>query len=133
MPNKIYIAARFSRRSEAHELAKLLQAQGHEITSRWVLPNDDHVVPTGTSKQAADEERRRFAEEDFEDVFNADWTISLMEQPRNDGRGGRHVEFGIALALGHRLTIIGPRETVFHHLVLVEHFDTVEEFVKDNT
>jgi hypothetical protein len=126
---RIYIAARFSRRPEANALARALQKKGHVITSRWVKPDSDHVVATGLSQQAADSERRRFAIEDVEDVVAANWTISLMEEPRSNSRGGRHVEFGMAVALKHRLTIIGPRETVFHHLPEVEYFGTVEEFL----
>lgn len=126
---KIYIAARFSKRPEANELAQHLKTLGHSITSRWVLPDSDHVVPTGMSKQAADSERRRFAMEDIEDVQACDWMISFMEEPRNNSRGGRHVEFGVALGLGKKLTIIGPRETVFHHLDEVQHFGSVEELV----
>ena len=80
--------------------------------------------------QAADDERLRFATEDVIDIIKCDWMISLMEVPRSNSRGGRHVEFGMALGLGKRLTIIGPRETVFHHLPRVEHFDTTEEFIK---
>ncbi len=125
---KIYIAARFSKRPECNQLARYLKGFGHEITSRWVLPDSDHVVPTGMSRKAADSERRRFAIEDVEDVIGCDWMISLMEEPRSNSRGGRHVEFGIALGLGKKLTIIGPRETVFHHLDCVEHFETVTQF-----
>ena len=126
----IYIAARFSRRPECNALAHKLQALGHTITSRWVRPGDDQVIPTGTSAQAADAERRRFAMEDVEDVLACNWMISLMEEPRSNTRGGRHIEFGMALGLGKRLTIIGPRETVFHHLDAVEHFDSVEAFLE---
>ncbi|MEM9760033.1 MAG: nucleoside 2-deoxyribosyltransferase [Pseudomonadota bacterium] len=126
---KIYLAARFSRRHEAHALGARLQALGHTITSRWSLPDSDHVKPAGMSEQAADKERERFALEDVEDVRAADCCISLMEPPRGNGRGGRHVEFGIALALGHRMIIIGPRETVFHHLPEVEHFGTPDQLV----
>jgi len=126
----IYLAARFSRRHECHELAKILQAQGHTITSRWVMPEADHVIEVGQSKQAEDMERRRFAMEDCVDVRACDWMISLMQEPRDNSRGGRHIEFGMALGLGKRLTIIGPRETVFHHLDEVEHFNCVEDFLK---
>lgn len=126
---KIYIAARFSRRPEAHALAKALIAKGHSITSRWVKPDSDHVTPTGLSAQAADAERTRFAVEDLEDVRAADCVVSLMESPRSNSRGGRHVEFGIGLGFGHRQVVIGPRETVFHHLPEIEHFESVEEFL----
>lgn len=125
---KIYLASRFSRRHECHELAQFMKSLGHEITARWVKPDSDHIIPVGKSEQAADAERERFALEDFEDVRAADWTISLTETPRNDSRGGRHVEFGMAVALGHKLTVIGPRETVFHHLPQVEWFESISEF-----
>lgn len=128
---KIYIAARFSKRPEANQLARKLQALGHTITSRWVKPDCDHVLPTGLSQQAADDQRRRFAQEDFDDVQACDMLVSLMEEPRSNSRGGRHVEFGIALGMGKRLVIIGPRETVFHHLPMIEHFIGVDEFIRE--
>ena len=126
---KIYIAARFSRRPEANALAQRLKSLGHTITSRWVKPDSDHVMPTGLSQQAADHERQRFALEDIEDVYACDMLVGLQEEPRNNSRGGRHVEFGVAIGLGTRVACIGPRETVFHHLPAVEHFDTVDAFL----
>jgi len=127
---KVYIAARFSRRSEANKLANMLMAKGYEITSRWVLPECDHVMPTGLSSQAEDSERRRYAREGLEDIGACDWMISLTDEPRNNGRGGKHVEFGYALGLGKSLTIIGPRETVSHTLYTVDHFSTMENFME---
>lgn len=67
--------------------------------------------------------------EDIEDVLACDHMISLMEEPRNNSRGGRHVEFGIALGLKKGMTIIGPRETAFHHLDGIEHFESIEDFI----
>ena len=126
---KIYIAARFSKRPEANALAQELKEMGHVITSRWVKPDSDHVAPTGLSQQAADSERQRFAVEDLEDVIACDCCVSLMEEPRNNSRGGRHVEFGIAVGLNKALVVIGPRETVFHHLPNVQHYETVSDFL----
>lgn len=126
---KFYIAARFSRRPECNALAHKLKALGHTITSRWVKPDCDHVMPTGLSAQAADNERRRFASEDLEDVIACDAMVSFMEQPRSNSRGGRHVEFGIAVGLKKKNYVIGPRETVFHHLPGVLHFDSEDEFI----
>ncbi len=125
----IYIAARFSKRPEANALAQRLKALGHTITSRWVKPDSDHVTPTGLSEQAADAERQRFAEEDLADVQDCDMLVALMEEPRSNSRGGRHVEFGIAVGLDKALVVIGPRETVFHHLPGVIHYDDVEQFL----
>ncbi len=144
--SKIYIAARFSRRPEANALAQQLKARGHTITSRWVLPDCDHVLPTGLSEQAADAERERFAKEDIEDLALANCLVSLQEEPRGNGRGGRHVEFGFMLGRQieamrvarsnpskyvkvPEIICIGTRETVFHHLGSVHHFDTVEQYL----
>lgn len=128
--SRIYIAARFSRRPEANQLANRLKGLGHTITSRWVLPDSDHVLPTGLSAQAADDERQRFAIEDIHDLTQADWLVSLQEEPRSNGRGGRHVEFGFAIATGLRISVIGPRETVFHHLPSIKHYASTDDFMK---
>ena len=128
MMAKIYLAARFGRRPDCFRIAEELKLLGHEISCRWVTRHQDHVMPEGLSPQAADTERERFAREDIEDVEAADWCISLMDQPRSNGRGGRHVEFGYCLKKGMRMTIIGVRETVFHHLPQVEQFDDEEAF-----
>lgn len=84
--------------------------------------------PPGVSAQAADEKRRQYAMEDAVDIVLCDMFINLAEEPRGDGRGGRHVEFGYALALGKELINIGPRETVFHHLDNVQSFDDIPSF-----
>jgi len=43
--------------------------------------------------------------------------ITFTETPRSsNSRGGRHVEFGIALGMRKRAVVIGPRENVFHCL-----------------
>ena len=53
----------------------------------------------------------------------ADALIAFTERPRAElTRGGRHVEFGMALAWRKRVLVVGPRETVFHTLGQVEHF-----------
>lgn len=133
IPNgfRVYIAARFSRRQEANWLANQLKVAGCEIASRWVLPDCDHILATGLSAQAEDSERRRFAIEDIQDLKRANWLVSLQEEPRSNGRGGRHVEFGYAVAAGIPITVTGPRETVFHHLPGLEHYETKEQFLAD--
>lgn len=113
---KIYLAGRYSTRKTLEGWANDLQCVGHEVVSRWCLRNSDHKLVDGLSPRAADHERLRFAQEDMEDVLECDAMISLMDIPRGNGRGGRHVEFGVALALEKELYIVGERETVFHHL-----------------
>lgn len=114
---RIYLAARYSRREELLDYAHDLTSTGHTITSRW-LNGNHQVSDAGLSEEGTPEERTRFALEDWQDLVAADACISFTEEPRStltkDSRGGRHVEFGAALALGKLCVVIGPRENVFH-------------------
>jgi hypothetical protein len=123
---KIYLAGRYSKRELLAAFAKRLEAMGHVVTSRWLT--GDHEGGQGTpSGQAAFLDRQRFAREDMEDLYAAQVTISLTEEPRTDkGRGGRHVEFGVALALGHFCIVVGYRENVFHCLDGVAHIQSLD-------
>lgn len=97
-----------------------LRAAGHEVTARWV--DGEH--------QASDDDlasplTQQFAAEDRDDVMAAECVINFTEAPRTGPtRGGRHVEFGLALALGKRVIVVGHRENVFHALPEVEFFPT---------
>src|SRR5260370_22529594 len=58
------------------------------------------------------------ARQDCEDLMAADAVIIFTEIPNTIlATGGRHVEFGLALAQGKRVIIVGPRENVFHYLL----------------
>ena len=126
----VYLAARYSRREELCRYRDHLHAMGWEVTSRWL--NGEHQIsdaglaalgPTsealveGEDNQSEDAIalRTRFAVEDWADVKKAAVVVSFTEQPRSSAsRGGRHVEFGAALAQGKTCLVVGPRENVFH-------------------
>ena len=46
-------------------------------------------------------------------------------------RGGRHVEFGMALALGKPIFVYGHKENIFHYLPQVEHTENVVESLRE--
>ena len=117
---KIYLAARYSRMEELRGYADELVAAGHVITSRWILGGNG--IPETAEVNM---ESQRFALEDFRDLQVAGAAISWTEPPRveSTARGGRHVEFGIALAMGKRLLVVGPRENLFHTMPNVYQFD----------
>jgi hypothetical protein len=138
---KVYLAARYSRRLELCVCRAEFARMGIEVTSRWLDGNhqlDDNGVPIGEHGEAlvedghgaeAAELRAKFALDDYQDVLAADVLIAFTEPPRSDkGRGGRHVEFGIALGAGRQIVVIGPRENIFTWLPTVDHFDTWGEF-----
>ncbi len=116
---KIYLAALYSRRLELAAYRKQIEALGHTVTSRWL--NGEHVLPMGALMQDEEsvEELRRFAREDVSDVLDADLVISFTETGPTP-RGGRHVEFGLAFAVGKRLWVVPGRENIFHWLPSVE-------------
>ena len=120
---KIYLSARYSRRKELCRYREDLQRLGHEVTSRWL--NGNHQIDdAGLSIEAKAEERQRFASEDFADTIAADMTITFTEPPRTtNSRGGRHVEFGIAMGRMQRVWVVGPAENVFHCHEDIRRFD----------
>ncbi len=121
---RIYLAARYREHPLMREWKKILEADGHEVTSRWI--NGSHEL-----KDARDDgQRRTFAMEDIADINVAHVVILLSDGGSGDGaRGGRHVEFGLALAWGKRIILVGQPENVFHFLSVVEKASTIEEVV----
>jgi hypothetical protein len=117
---RIYLAARFDRSVEMREVAAQLARSGHFVTSRWI-----HGRQSGPDLVSATE--------DIEDLASANCLVSFTEHATRSvawaARGGRHVEFGVALASRLRLCIVGPRENIFHHLPKVEVYATVDELV----
>jgi hypothetical protein len=100
---KIYLAARFSRLDEMRKYADELKEDGHEITSSWNYGGEEGLTFTDIALL------------DVRDVLSADAVVSFTEPygSSNVG-GGRHVEFGVALAAKKKLFIVGEREQVFH-------------------
>jgi hypothetical protein len=117
---RIYLAARFDRSGEMLDVASALSRAGHFVTSRWIHGRQN--APDLVS-----------AVEDIEDLADADCLVSFTERPTEGvswaARGGRHVEFGVALATGKRVCVVGPRENIFHHLPRVEVFRSLDELV----
>jgi hypothetical protein len=117
---RIYLAARFDRSAEMLDVAAALSRLGHFVTSRWIHGRTN--APDLLS-----------AVEDIEDLTDADCLVSFTEHPTKGvswaARGGRHVEFGVALATNKRLCIVGPRENIFHHLPRVEVYRSLAELL----
>ena len=108
---------------------EILQSYGVEVTSRWL---DEPANASAIGDYNA-------ATIDLEDVKKADTLIFFAENPLvGVPRGGRHVEFGYALALMQsgewgtieRILVIGEKENVFHNLEEVQHFESFEILVE---
>lgn len=125
---KIYLAARYSRNDEMRGVRDVLTAMGHEITSRWIDLHGGQQAVSYAPEQLNQhpEQCALLGQHDVEDVTAADTVISFTGE---GGKGGRHVEFGIAVGLGKRLIIVGQREHIFHTLPEVEHFPSWRSLV----
>lgn len=115
---RVYLSARFERQSELKRYAADLRKAGIDVGSRWLGASLDDETCNAEAAAVAD----------LLDVIACDVLIAFTDQPSRP-RGGRHVEFGIAvgLSLGMRpgaairLIVVGPNEHVFHALPGVEH------------
>lgn len=100
---RIYLSARYARRTQMLAWSNQLVRQGHQITSSWL--ND---TASG---------RALLAQRAIADIANSEVLVLVAEPDRESaGHGGRHVEFGLALAHGLSLIVVGSAENVFHEL-----------------
>ena len=120
---KIYLASRYSRAAEMQGVRDVLTALGYDVTSRWIDHHGGKYPGSFTPEQlnADPEYCCGIAQADWDDLTAADVCISFT--CGSGGKGGRHVEFGLAAGLGKRLIVVGPREHVFHTMPQVEHYD----------
>jgi nucleoside 2-deoxyribosyltransferase len=124
---KVYLAAQYARRDEMCIVAKHLQEVGVEVTSRWLAEQESLSSDMGDH---SDDFYKTTAAIDLEDIDRADVLVFMAESPLvGIKRGGRHVEFGYALAKGKRIFVIGFKENVFHYIPGVEHFIGIEDVV----
>ena len=124
---KAYIAARFSRLKEMKALIPLFQEYNISVCSRWL---QETVSPDVTLSELSPIYHGKTAEIDIEDIDACDIFVFFSEDPLvGVPRGGRHVEFGYALAKGKRISVIGQEENTFHYLPQIRHHLSVQEFL----
>lgn len=108
-----YVAGPQQLRDKALALAGRLKELGYAVTSRWLY--DD--VPAADVARAC-----------LDDVRAADVLLLLNPESWGDkGTGGRHVEFGYALALGKQVAILGSVTNDFHRLPGVRVIERLED------
>ncbi len=101
-----------------------LRALGIIVTSSWL---EEPYKPTVQVHEVSHDENQKYALKDIDDVVAADLMVFFNEPTKKIIRAGRHVEFGMALALGLRrpypIFVVGmENENIFHHCPQVYHF-----------
>lgn len=137
---RYYFAAMYARHAELTGHAEALEAvDGAQVVSRWhreVTPGlDNSFDSTFLAEHPA--EAWKHAERDPEDLASADAIVSFTGI---GGRGGRHVEHGVALCFvtlwgpgRFRLIVVGPREHVFHCHPATEVYPDFAAFLEHET
>jgi hypothetical protein len=104
---RFYLAAPSSYQSLMRTWRRDLLALNHTVTSRWLDRELTGVLIEGPHMET-------WAVQDVEDVVLADVVLNCTLEPI--GPGGRHSAFGMGLAFGKNLVIVGPREHIFHFM-----------------
>ena len=127
-----YLAAPY----QARELIKtyrdeLFKPAGIAVTSRWL--HQQHAVTTQPQELLAGEAARE-ARNDLSDVYRARHFVSFstIGNPgiEENGRGGRHVELGYALAKQKPCWQVGQPQNLFDYLIEPGHrADTPEQVI----
>ena len=106
---KVYLAGRYQEQA-AMRACRDEWADKISVTARWIDGKHDGVAP------------QICCLDDLADIDAADALVLWNPKAQHgNGRGGRHVELGYALAREKRIIIIGDRENVFHWHPAIEH------------
>lgn len=115
----VYLAAQYSQKEKMKEIATKLREVDINVTSSWL----EEVHPPDS--QMADVPQNNlllYARTDLREIDQADWFVFHSVSPTTKTvRGGRHVEFGYAIAKEKKILVVGPKENIFHHLPQIRH------------
>lgn len=126
---RVYIAAPYSMKDTIKQEADDLLKYNITCTSSWVM--EPHK-PTTQMQELPHATHQGYALQDVVDVSSADVLVFHTDPTKALVRGGRHVEFGMAVLIGTQRTmpiyVVGmEEENIFHHLPQVVHFPTWDE------
>lgn len=120
----VYLAAPYALRDALRDYADNLNQLGHICTSTWL--NATHQLTPGALGTSPDQDESYAKEHvlgDIDDVSRSDvvvlftWGFSKLVVPEEQlgtNSGGRHVETGVAMALGIPVLVVGEAENIFH-------------------
>lgn len=125
---KIYVAAAFSKRLEATNLAEALEDRGFEVTSRWLVEKK----PEGADYEKYLEHEALM---DVNDVLRSDLLVRItdteeLQQEVVNSKlitGSRFFEMGMAYAKGIPIIVVGGNQCLFDRLPSIKHFENTTQ------
>lgn len=108
----VYFSAPFSWRESLKPKRDELVGAGIEVVSSWI-----DIGHTPLSDAALDRSAGALAEYDLRDINACDVFVAFIPPAGHHyNSGGRHVEYGYALAMNKIVMRVGPRENIFYEL-----------------
>lgn len=111
---KYYVASKYENKEDVREVMYAIVEHGHSITEDWT-----HSTETDGEKVALADKKGVEECDVFVGLFNI-----------NANYKGAYIEFGMAIALGKEIVIIGEHadRSTFIHLPGIKKFSTIQEF-----
>lgn len=119
---KFYLAAPYTQKASMRAARNVLQALGHEVTSRWIDGLGSNPMADSLSDCIQE------AITDFQDINECDTVAVFSDKPSTTG--GRDVEFGYAYGIRKKIVVIGPVRNVFMALPNIMHFEDWNAFLR---
>lgn len=111
---QVYLAGRYSKKLELRKYADELEKVGIRVGTEWLKEPDN---PNGALSDSSESKLAEYARQDYWNIGACDVFVFFAEnQDFQPPRGGRHVEFGMALILGKPIVVVGSPENIFHYL-----------------
>lgn len=122
---KLYLASGFNRRYHLRKLRLELEEKGYFVVSRWIF----YDSRPNRGSQEWESFAVNVAQQNMEDLLDADILIVDTEGIRTTNNGGVHTELGFFLATGKPIYLIGKRGNTFHWLPQVMQVDSYQELI----
>ena len=103
---RIYLASNFKSQERIRKVRDEIKALGHTVTSSWLGEKG------GQSFELQPHNGPRYATRDVGEIVTSD--LLIIDTKEQSNTGGREVEYGVALALGKLVWVVGKHRNVFH-------------------
>lgn len=113
------------------QVVPALALLGHSVKARWL--SGVHNEKSLRNSLDGDElilARQRFAEEDYEDIYNCDALLHFADPYGNRSGRGKYIEVGFAYARNKKIYVVGENcdESVFYFTPGIERYKSFYEF-----